>query len=430
MDLAAARPPRLIPFIVEHAPAIAALRRDVHAHPELGFEEHRTAELVAHQLGQWGIPCHRDMARTAVVGVVHGRDGGACRRAVGLRADMDALPIPEQNRFAHASRHPGTMHACGHDGHTAMLLAAAQYLAAHRDFDGSVVLIFQPAEEGRGGAPAMIADGLFERFPVEAVFGLHNWPGYPVGSIAVSEGPVMASVSTFRIRVSGQGTHAALPHRGVDPVPVACQLVQAFQTIVSRNVRPIDTAVVSVTMLHAGEATNVIPDHCELQGTVRTFRTEVLDIVERRMGELTRGICAAHGAQAEFAFDRLGPAVVNHPAEAAFAARVAESIVAPGMLREQEPAMAGEDFAVMLQARPGAYAFIGNGDGEHRHAGHGEGPCMLHNPSYDFNDALIPLGGTFWVRLAQQWLATPPARGRALGAGDAHAAATRRPTAA
>ena len=394
-------------FVARHAPGIAALRRDVHAHPELGFEEHRTADLVARQLAEWGIPCHRDIARTAVVGLVHGRDGGACGRAVGLRADMDALPIQELNQFAHASRHAGTMHACGHDGHTAMLLGAAQYLAAHRDFDGTVVLIFQPAEEGRGGAQAMLDEGLFERFPVEAVFGLHNWPGYPVGSIAVGPGPVMASGSTFRLRVQGQGSHAAMPHRGIDPVPILCQVVQAWQTIVSRNVRPIDTAVVSVTVLRAGDALNVVPDHAEAEGTVRTFRAEVLEVVEQRMGEVARSLCAAQGAGCEFVFERRVPAVVNHPREAALAARVAAEVTAPGLALPQEPAMASEDFAWMLQARPGAYAFIGNGDGDHRHPGHGEGPCMLHNPSYDFNDALIPLGTTYWVRLAQAWLSEP-----------------------
>jgi amidohydrolase len=397
----------LVPFIVEHAGEIAALRRDVHAHPELGFEEQRTSALVARKLGEWGIPVHLGMAKTAVIGIVHGRDGGACGRAVGLRADMDALPIQEHNDFAHASRHAGTMHACGHDGHTAMLLAAAQYLAQRRDFEGTVYLIFQPAEEGRGGARAMVAEGLFERFAMEAVFGMHNWPGYPQGSIAVSEGPVMASVTTFRVRIRGMGTHAAAPHRGVDPVPLACQVVQAFQTIVSRNVKPVDTAVISVTMLHAGQADTVIPDHCDLEGTVRSFRTEVLDLVERRMDEIARALCAAHGGSVELEFTRRAPPLVNHARESALAARVAARLVPPGMAQAQEPQMAGEDFAFMLQAKAGAYVFIGNGDGAHRAGGHGEGPCMLHNPSYDFNDALIPLGGSYWVRLAEAWLNEP-----------------------
>ena len=252
------------------APKMVNWRRDIHAHPELCFEEQRTADLVAAKLTEWGIPIHRGMGTTGVVGIVHGRDGGACGRAIGLRADMDALPMQEFNTFAHASRHQGKMHACGHDGHTAMLLAAAQHLAQHRDFDGTVYLIFQPAEEGSGGAREMIKDGLFERFPMEAVFGMHNWPGMPAGTFAVSPGPVMGSSNEFRIVVRGKGGHAALPHTTIDPVTIACQMVLGFQTIVSRNKKPIDAGVLSVTMVHAGEATNVVPDSCELQGTVRT----------------------------------------------------------------------------------------------------------------------------------------------------------------
>jgi hippurate hydrolase len=330
---------------------------------------------------------------------------GAGARAIGLRADMDALPIQEHNTFGHASVHPGKMHACGHDGHVAMLLAAAQHLAKHRDFDGTVVLIFQPAEEGGGGAKAMIEDGLFERFPVEAVFGMHNWPGAPVGTFSVSPGPVMASSNEFRIKIIGKGSHAALPHEGLDPVPVACQLVQGFQTIVSRNKKPVDPGVISVTMVHAGEATNVVPDHCELQGTVRTFSVEVLDMIERRMREMSEFTCKAYGLQCEFFFKRNYPATVNSAPEAAFAAQVMQSIVGPQHVRAQEPTMGAEDFAFMLQVKPGAYCFIGNGDGDHRSQGHGAGPCMLHNPSYDFNDDLIPLGATYWVRLVEQWLA-------------------------
>jgi hippurate hydrolase len=400
---------QLIEDIAEHAPEIVALRRDIHAHPELNYEEVRTAALVARQLASWGVEVHRDIAVTGVVGLVHGRDGGSCGRAVGLRADMDALPMQEHNHFTHASTQPGKMHACGHDGHTAMLLAAARHLAATRRFDGTVVLIFQPAEEGGGGAQRMVDEGLFQRFPVEAVFGMHNWPGYPAGSLAVSPGPVMASASFFRAVVHGVGGHAAAPHRGVDPVLLGCQVVTAWQSIVSRNVRPIDTAVLSVTMLHAGEATNVIPERCEIQGTVRTFHDEVLDLVERRMGQIAEHTCAAAGARCEFEFQRRAPAVVNHRHEAEFARRVMAGIVGEAMALPQEPAMASEDFAFMLQAKAGAYCFIGNGDGDHRAGGHGAGPCMLHNPSYDFNDALIPLGATYWVRLAEAWLAqTPP----------------------
>ena len=399
--------PLLAPGIAAQSDALAALRRDIHAHPELGFEENRTAALVERCLNDWGIPLHR-MARTGIVGVVHGRDGGACGRAVGLRADLDALPVQEQNQFAHASVHGGLMHACGHDGHTAMLLAAAQELARTRDFDGTVYLIFQPAEEGRGGAVLMVEEGLFERFPMEAVFGMHNWPGLPAGSFAASPGPVMASANTFKIVIRGKGAHAALPHLGVDPVLVACQTVLALQTIVSRNVKPIDAAVLSVTMLHAGEATNVIPDSCTIEGTVRTFSIAALDVIEPRFGEIARHTAAAFGATAEVEFLRRAPPVVNTAHEARFAAQVMRGIVGDAQVRVQEPSMPSEDFAFMLQAKQGAYVFIGNGEGAHRHAGHGMGPCMLHNPSYDFNDALIPVGATYWLRLAEQWLAAPP----------------------
>jgi amidohydrolase len=398
---------RIIEEIAAQSAEARAWRRDIHAHPELCFQEQRTSDLVAGLLAGWGITVHRGLAGTGVVGVLHGRDGGACGRAVGLRADMDALPLQERNTFAHASRNAGKMHACGHDGHTAMLLAAARHLAAHRDFDGTVVLIFQPAEEDGGGAGVMVREGLFERFPVEAVFGVHNWPGAPVGRFAVSSGPVMASSNDFRIRIQGRGSHAALPHNGIDPVPVACQLVAGFQTIVSRNVKPVDAGVISVTMIHAGEATNVVPDSCELQGTVRTFTLEVLDLIERRMRELSEHTCAAYGATCEFEFRRKYPPTINAPAEAAFARKVMAGIVGAGNVVEQEPTMGAEDFAFMLQAKPGAYAFISNGDGSHRELGHGGGPCALHNPSYDFNDELLPLGATFWVELARQWLGEP-----------------------
>ena len=399
---------KTIDAIAAQAPAIAALRRDIHAHPELCFEEVRTADLVAAKLTQWGIPLHRGMGKTGVVGIVHGRDGGACGRGVGLRADMDALPMQEFNTFAHASQAPGKMHACGHDGHTAMLLAAAQYLASHRDFDGTVYLIFQPAEEGGGGARVMMDDGLFTRFPMEAVFGMHNWPGMPAGTMAVSAGPVMASTSEFKITIRGKGSHAAMPHMGIDPVPIACQVVQGFQSIVSRNKKPLDAGVISVTMIHAGEASNVVPDACELQGTVRTFTTEVLDLIERRMRQVAEHTCAAHEARCEFEFARNYPPTVNSPAEAAFARQVMVDILGEDKVLAQEPTLGGEDFAYMLQAKPGAYCFIANGDGGHRDAGHGAGPCTLHNPSYDFNDALIPLGATYWVRLAQAWLNRAP----------------------
>ena len=393
---------KLIDDIVRDADAIARVRRDIHAHPELCFEEVRTADLIATQLTEWGIEVHRGLGQTGVVGVLR---HGTSPRAIGLRADMDALPMQEFNRFDHASRHPGKMHACGHDGHVAMLLAAAQHLARHRHFDGTVYLIFQPAEEGGGGAREMIRDGLFERFPMDAVFGMHNWPGLAKGQFAISPGPVMASSNEFKITVRGKGCHAALPHNGIDPVLVACQMVQAFQTIISRNKKPVDAGVISVTMMHAGEATNVVPDFCELQGTVRTFTTEVLDLIEQRMREVAEHTCAAFGAECQFEFERNYPPTLNHPNEAAFAREVMAEIVGADGVTVQEPTMGAEDFAYMLQAKPGAYCFIGNGEGAHRHVGHGEGPCTLHNPSYDFNDELIPLGGTYWVRLVERWLA-------------------------
>ncbi|WP_010462949.1 M20 aminoacylase family protein [Acidovorax radicis] len=397
----------VIDSIVTQAASIAAVRRDIHAHPELCFEEVRTADVVAQKLTEWGIPIHRGLGKTGVVGIVKGRDGGASGRAIGLRADMDALPMQEFNTFAHASKHQGKMHACGHDGHVAMLLAAAQHFAKHRNFDGTVYLIFQPAEEGGGGARVMIEDGLFEQFPMEAVYGMHNWPGMPVGTFAVSPGPVMASTSEFKIVIRGKGGHAALPHTGIDPVPIACQMVQTFQTIISRNKKPVDAGVISVTMIHAGEATNVVPDSVELQGTVRTFTVEVLDLIEKRMRQIAEHTCAAHDATCEFAFVRNYPPTVNSPAEAEFARKVMTEIVGESHVLPQEPTMGAEDFAYMLQAKPGAYCFIANGDGAHREMGHGGGPCMLHNPSYDFNDDLIPLGATYWVKLAEQWLAQP-----------------------
>ncbi|MBK7720351.1 MAG: amidohydrolase [Simplicispira sp.] len=400
---------QVIDSLVTQAAAIASLRRDIHAHPELCFEEVRTADLVASKLTEWGIPIHRGMGTTGVVGIVHGRDGGACGRAIGLRADMDALPMQEHNAFEHKSQHAGKMHACGHDGHTAMLLAAAQHFAKERNFDGTVYLIFQPAEEGGGGAREMINDGLFTQFDMQAVFGMHNWPGMSVGQFAVSPGPVMASSNEFKITIHGKGGHAALPHTSIDPVPIACQMVQAFQTIISRNKKPVDAGVISVTMIHTGEATNVVPESCELQGTVRTFTLEVLDLIEARMREVAEHTCAAHQATCEFEFVRNYPPTVNSAPEAEFARRVMQGIVGEANVLAQEPTMGAEDFAYMLQVRPGAYCFIANGEGAHRMHGHGEGPCTLHNASYDFNDDLIPLGATYWVRLTEQWLAASPA---------------------
>lgn len=393
----------LLDPIVQFRSEIQAIRRDIHAHPELRFEERRTADLVAAKLAEWGIEVQRGLGGTGVVGVIR---NGTSRRAIGLRADMDALPIQEANEFAHRSVFPNKMHACGHDGHTAMLLGAARYLAQTKPFDGTVVLIFQPAEEGGAGAQRMIDDGLFDKFPCDAVFGMHNWPGLKVGEFGVTPGPMMASSNEFEIKVVGRGTHAALPHLGVDPVFVAVQIVQGLQGIVTRGKKPIDAAVLSITMIHAGDTTNVVPDVATIAGTVRTFSDAVTALVAERMKRIAQLTAEAHGAEAHVEFKWNYPPTVNHPAEAEFAASVMDDIVgAANVKRNYEPTMGSEDFAYMLKVKRGAYVFIGNGEGSHRAAGHGLGPCTLHNASYDFNDELIPLGATFWVRLVEKFLA-------------------------
>jgi len=381
---------------------MTAWRHDIHSHPETAFEEVRTADIVAAKLKQFGLEVHRGLAKTGVVGVLR---SGTSRRAIGLRADMDALDVHETNSFDHKSTIPGKMHACGHDGHTVMLLGAAKYLAETKNFDGTVYFIFQPAEENEGGGRVMVEEGLFERFPVEAVFGMHNWPGMPVGKFGVAYGPAMASSNEFQIRVDGRGAHAALPHLGVDPVFVAVQIAQGLQGIVTRAKKPIDAAVLSITQIHGGDALNVIPEYANLSGTVRTFSDEVTSLIEERMQRIAQLTAEAHGATATVKFVWNYPPTVNHAREADFAATVMDEIVgSSNVVRELEPTMGAEDFAFMLKAKPGAYVFIGNGDGSHRHAGHGAGPCTLHNASYDFNDELIPIGATFWVRLAEQFL--------------------------
>jgi hippurate hydrolase len=393
---------RLVEPILAQQSELETIRRDIHAHPELCYEEQRTADVVASRLAEWGIPVVRGLGVTGVVGIIK---NGTSERAIGLRADMDALPMQELNTFEHASRHAGKMHACGHDGHTAMLLGAAHYLSQNRNFDGTVYLIFQPAEEGGAGARRMIADGLFERFPMDAVYGLHNWPGMAAGKFGVVAGPMMASSNEFRVVVKGKGAHAAQPHRGIDPVMVAVQMAQAWQTIISREKNPLETAVLSITQIHAGSATNVIPDDAVLVGTVRTFTTEVLDLVERRMQEIAQGVSGAFGAGLDFSFKRNYPPLVNHAAQTAFAIEAMKAVVGEDNVDSKvEPTMGAEDFAFMLQAKPGCYVFLGNGDGEHRLGGHGLGPCQLHNGSYDFNDQLLPIGASYWVRLAEMSL--------------------------
>ncbi|WP_321887499.1 M20 aminoacylase family protein [Paraburkholderia bannensis] len=394
---------KLIPEIQAAQGEIQGLRRTIHAHPELRYEETRTAELVATKLAEWGIEVHRGLGKTGVVGVLKRGDGA---RSIGLRADMDALPIQELNTFDHRSHNDGKMHACGHDGHTAMLLGAAQYLAQHGQFDGTIVFIFQPAEEGGAGARAMIEDGLFKRFPVDAVFGIHNWPGMPAGFFGVTEGPIMASSNEFRIDISGVGSHAALPHNGRDPVFTAVQIANGLQSIITRNKKPLDTAVLSITQIHAGDAVNVVPNTAWLAGTVRTFTTETLDLIEARLRKIAENTAEAYECSVEVSFLRNYPPTVNSSAEAQFAADVMRDVVGADRVDDHvEPTMGAEDFSFMLLEKPGCYAFLGNGDGGHRDAGHGAGPCMLHNASYDFNDQLLPVGSSYWVQLATKFLA-------------------------
>ena len=382
-----------------------AIRRHIHAHPELGFEEHRTSEMVAQLLAEWGIAVHRGIAGTGVVGVL--RRGGS-KRTIGLRADMDALPLLEANEFAHKSTHPGRMHACGHDGHTTMLLAAAWHLASQGScFDGTVHFIFQPAEEmGKAGAKKMIEEGLFERFPCDAVFALHNFAVGEVGRFALNEGALMASSNTYKITLHGRGTHASMPHTGIDPVAAAVTLAQQLQTLVPRTIASTERALLAVTQLQGSDAPNVIPDSAWVGGTVRTFSIEAIDKIEARLRTIAEGVAAAHECTAQITFTRASPPVVNHAGEARFAASVMREVVGDDLVTDDFPAVMGaEDFAHMLQARPGCYAFLGNGDGGHRLAGHGPGPCIIHNTSFDFNDAILPIGASYFVKLVERWLA-------------------------
>jgi hippurate hydrolase len=373
------------------------IRRDIHAHPELGFEETRTSQIVADKLAEWGIETHRGLAKTGVVGVIKGkRDSG---RAVGLRADMDCLPMQETAEVPHRSKNAGRMHACGHDGHTTMLLGAARYLAQTRNFDGTVHLIFQPAEEGGGGGRVMVEEGLFERFPCESVYALHNWPGLPPGKIAVRPGPMLAATDEIRLKIRGRGGHAALPHLASDPVVIAAHVITALQTIASRNANPVDAVVVSLCSMQTSQlgAFNVIPAHVELIGTVRTFTPEMRDLAERRIREIADAVALGLGGSAELQYHRGYPATVNSAAEAQFAARVGEKVFGrDNVVTDHEPTMGGEDFAYMLQAKPGAYVFLGQGGAQ--------GGCFLHNPTYDFNDEVIPLGAGYLAALAEESL--------------------------
>jgi len=378
----------------EHA-ELTSLRRDLHAHPELGFEEHRTAQIVTGELDRLGVEYHAGVGKTGVVAVIRGQrdDSG---RSVGLRADMDALPMHEENDFPHASLFEGRMHGCGHDGHTTMLLGTARYLAATRRFDGTAYLIFQPGEEGYAGGKAMLDDGLFERFPADEIYALHNWPALPPGTIAVRPGPMMAAADRIEIHIEGRGGHGAHPHMAVDPVLVAGHIITAAQSIVARNVSPIDTAVVSLCAMHAGNlvAMSVIPREARLVGTVRTFRPQTQDAIEARLTEMVHSIAAAFGARATLKYERVYPATINSAREAEFAARIADSLVGPdNVVRDLEPSMGSEDFSFMLQRRPGAYARLGQGGAE--------GGCFLHNSRYDFNDDVIPVGAGYLAALAE-----------------------------
>ena len=374
------------------------IRRDIHAHPELAFHEDRTAQIVADKLAAWGIEVHRGLAKTGVVGVVKGKRS-ASGRSVGLRADMDCLPMHETSDLPHKSRHTGRMHACGHDGHTTMLLGAARYLQETRDFDGTAYLIFQPAEEGGGGGKVMVDEGLFERFPANEIYAVHNWPGLPPGQIAVRPGAVMAATDEIVITVRGKGGHGAMPHLTVDPVVASAQIIAALQTIASRNTSPLDAIVVSICSMETSQTGvfNVIPDFVKLIGTVRSFRPETRDLAEKRVAEIVGGVARALGGSAEIQYTRGYPATVNAEREALFAAKVGEQVFGKGnVFTNAEPTMGGEDFSYMLQARPGAYVFLGQGGGPNN--------CFLHNPGYDFNDEVIPLGAGFLAALVEQSL--------------------------
>ena len=372
---------------------LVATRRDIHAHPELGFEEHRTSGMVARMLESWGIEVHRGIAGTGLVGVLR---NGSSGRSIGFRADMDCLPMTETSDLPHRSTTPGKMHACGHDGHTAMLLGAARYLAETRNFDGTVNFIFQPAEEGGGGGRVMVEEGLFDRFPCDAVYGMHNAPELPLGEARIFAGPALAAADRITITVHGKGGHASRPQQCVDPVLVGAHIVVAAQSIVARSMDPIDTAVVSICQFHAGEASNVIPETAELRGTVRTFRPEVQDMIEHRLGEVVRATAEAHGAKAELSFQRGYPPTVNHAEQSERAALAAVDVLGETKVhRKPVPRMGAEDFSYMLLARPGCFISIGQGDG-------GRHSISLHNPRYDFNDELIPLGASLFARLAER----------------------------
>ena len=387
---------KIIPAIEQYQNEMTRWRRDIHAHPEIAFDEHRTAKIVAEKLESFGIEVETGIAGTGVVGTLK---KGRGNRAIGLRADLDALPILEANDFDHRSQQDGLMHACGHDGHTCMLLGAARHLAENDDFEGTVHFIFQPAEENEGGGKAMVEAGLFDKYPVESIFGMHNIPGMPVGTFAIKPGPMMAAFDIFRVKIIGRGGHAAMPQFTIDPIVIATKIVEAYQSIISRFTDPQDPVVLSVTQFHAGDAYNVIPNDVEISGCTRCFSPKIQERLEKQMRHMATEICSAYGATCEFHYERRYPPTINSEAEAQIAAQVASDIVgADKVNRQPKPAMGSEDFAFMLMEKPGSYIWIGNGDGE--------GSCMVHNPNYDFNDEILSLGATYWVRMVEHIL--PP----------------------
>ena len=385
---------KIIKEIAEIEAEMTEWRRDIHAHPEMAFEEHRTAKFVADKLREWKIEVEEGIAGTGVVGPLK---RGRGNMAIGLRADLDALPIQEANTFAYKSTRPGLMHACGHDGHTTMLLGAAKYLAEHGDFEGTIHFVFQPAEENEGGGRAMVEAGLFDRFPVSAIYGMHNIPGIPTGYFAVKPGPMMAAFDIFEITITGKGGHAAMPHLSIDPIQVGAKIVAAFQNIISRELDPQDPAVLSITQFSAGDTYNVIPNEAKISGCTRCFSEKIQQELEKRMSEISQQICEAFGATRCFHYERRYPPTINSEDEAEIAGKAAISLVGEEQLiSNHRPSMGSEDFAFMLKEKPGAYIWIGNGDGE--------GSCMVHNPGYDFNDQILTLGASWWVKVAEHSL--------------------------
>ena len=387
----------LIEEIKQFHDEMTSWRREIHQYPELGFEENRTSDFVAKKLKEFGIEVYRGIAKTGIVGKITNGNGPS----IGLRADMDALPLEEKNSFVHASKYPGKMHACGHDGHTAMLLGAAKYLASKKNYQGTINFIFQPAEEGLGGAELMIKEGLFDKFPIESVYGLHNWPGMPAGHFGIGTGPMMASADFFDLTIIGRGGHAAMPDQCIDPIIVASQVVSALQTIPSRNTHPVDSVVISVTKLHAGDAYNIIPDTVSIHGTVRSFLPETQSELPSSILRIAEGVCNAFGAKCEFNYMKGYPSTINSINESEISEKAAIDLLGREKIeRNPIPSMVTEDFSYMLQAKPGCYVWLGTATGK------GDEECMLHSSNYDFNDDVLPTGAAYWVKLVENELST------------------------